>query len=295
MKVFSGDFWFRPVPAWRYDLVRIGFSVAALLTLVELWPYRLILLSDEGMNSLDAVLASSEHLSFSIFVFLTSPTAVTLSFLLAFAAGLCLLLGIAPRCAVAILYLWFLSFLARTQIAAVGYDYILSNFALLLLVSPLGQRSLPRGRRAPQMAPRYGLLLMRLQVYVIYWQTVLNRLDDEFWTNGDFLYYFLQSTYSRFTGEWLIDAAPTLRFFTWLIQAAEIALPLLLSFRRTMWIGFALGALLHLSIFLGGQHLLFFSLTMIMTYLSFVREAPPFFSGAFGRLRGPRASDPAAS
>lgn len=273
------SFWMRGVPDWNYVVIRIGFALAALAHLVELWPYRHAFLSDRGMVGQDAVISQHPGIYLSIYRFLESPAAVTTLFLSMVPVYLCLLLGIGSRFAIALSFGWYLSLVSRIGIGATGWDIIMSNFAFLLLVSPLG--SFPAMRRKPEpdrLVPRYGLFLMRLQVFVIYWRTVFNRFDDEYWRSGEFLYYFFQSAFSRFPGAWAIEAMPYLRWLTWSIQFAELAIPLLLAFRRTFPIGLLLGVLLHLSISVVSPQLITFSLMMMMTYLCFFANAVPWIN-----------------
>lgn len=276
-RLFS--FWMRPVPDWNYSVIRIGYALVALVHLMELWPYRLAFLSDSGMIDQDAVISQYPGIYLSILRFLESPVAVTSLFLIMIPVHLCLLLGVWSRLAIALSFVWYLSLVSRIGIGATGWDIIMSNFAFLLLVSPLGSFSVMKRESAKSRpVPRYGLLLMRLQVFVIYWRTVFNRFDDEYWRSGEFLYYFFQSAFSRFPGAWAIDAMPFLRWLTWSIQFAELAIPLLLAFRRTFPIGLLLGLLLHLTISVISPQLITFSLMMMMTYLCFSANAWPWIN-----------------
>lgn len=274
-RLFS--FWMREIPDWNYSVVRIGYALVALVHLVELWPYRLAFLSDRGMIDREAVISQNPTVYVSIFRFIETPVAITALFFLMIPVHLCLLLGIWPRVAISLSFTWYLSLVSRIGIGATGWDIIMSNFAFLLLVSPLGSFSPLNGKREKgRLVPRYGLLLMRLQVFVIYWRTVFNRFDDEYWRSGEFLYYFFQSAFSRFPGPWAIDAMPLLKGFTWSIQFAELAIPVLLAFRRTFPAGLVLGLMLHLTITVVSPQLLTFSLMMVMTYLCFSANAVPW-------------------
>jgi len=266
--------WLRQIDESRYALVRIGFSIVAFLNLCSLWPYRHSFFSSEGIISQMAAISEIQVFYPSVFGIIESPAAVTGYFIFSGLAIICLGLGRMPRLAAFFVFLWIMSFTFRAPISTTGWDLVLRCFSFLILVSPLGKSWKFPGswRPATRLVPVYGITLMRIQVLIIYWQTVIARFHDPFWQNGDFFAYFLLSHHSRWPGQWVIDALPLMRFFTWSTQGLEILLPVLLLIRKTRWIGIVLGCLFHLAIVIVSNNVSLFSLTMVMTYLAFLRQ-----------------------
>jgi hypothetical protein len=199
-------------------------------------------------------------------------------FIAAAAATLLLAWGKLARPMLGILFWFLLSIMQRAPVATSGWDFILLNFAAILLFSPLGEKWNPyhllllrKGSPMdPQSVPRYGLVLIQLQVFVIYWQTVIQKIGDYYWQTGDFLTYFMLSHHSRFAGSWVIHWHEFLDMLTYLTLMVELAIPILLWIPKTRRLGLFLGVAFHLSIAVFGVNLSIFSLVMIMTYLAFI-------------------------
>ena len=277
---FPARLFFRQVDERIYAAVRMGFAAVALLNLLFLWPDRQVFFSDAGLIDADVAQAHGYPAYFSIFAFARSAQAVS-CYLLATAAALVLLLaGVATRLAAFWALVWQLSYIARAPLVTTGWDMVLHVFALLLVVSPPGHCwSLPAllrggGKARPAQVSAHGLVLMRLQVLVIYWQAVLTRLtkpEPNFWNNGDFMSYFFLSHHARWPGPWVLEFGPLLTLATYTTQLAELAIPVLLWVRKTRWWGALLGCSLHAGISVFTRDLEVFSLAMMMTYLAFLR------------------------
>jgi hypothetical protein len=209
--------------------------------------------------------------------------------------------------AAAVVFLWHLSFIERAPVALAGWDNVLRAFAFLVLVSPMGRCwSLPAWwRKRPLQAAqveRYGLVLMRLQVVVIYLETVAYRMVNEnpYWRNGEFLSYFLMSHNSRWPGTWAAEHADILMLGTYLAMLTEAAIPILLLIKRTRWWGILLGLLFHGLITLLTRNIEPFLITMAMTYVAFlnggdVERVQRFLRGRFSKSPTSNATPSASS
>ena len=268
--------WLKAVDERRYALLRIAFAAVTLIHIAHLWPYRIALLCSGGI--IDPAVASSSNpgLYLSIFALLSSPLAVTIIFLIAASATLLLAWGKLTRLMLGVLFLFLLSVMQRAPISASGWDYILINLSFILLFSPLGEKWNPQnllpGRGKPpeeQFVPRYGLVLIQLQVFVIYWQTGMLKIDNYYWQTGDFMTYFMLSHHSRFPGAWVINWQGMLDMLTYLTLLVELAIPVLLWIPKTRKAGLLLGIGFHLGIAIFGVNLSIFSLVMISTFLAF--------------------------
>ena len=263
-----------------YAVIRIGFAAVALLNLIFLWPDRHVFFSDAGMFDADVARAQAEPVYFSIFAFARSGAAVTCCMAVTALALVLLLAGIAARLAAFWVLVWHLSYLARAMPATTGWDMVLRSFSFLVLVSPVGKcwtfPALLRGgaNKLPALVSGHGLVLMRLQVLVIYWQTVLRRLvvpEPNYWANGEFTSYFLLSHHARWPGPWVLEYGGLLTFATYAAQLAEAAIPVLLWVKKTRWCGMLLGFSLHAGISVFARDLWLFFLAMMMTYPAFLR------------------------
>ncbi|MFP6874201.1 MAG: HTTM domain-containing protein [Verrucomicrobiales bacterium] len=270
--------WLKGVDERRYALLRIAFAAVALVNIAHLWPYRITLLCANGIIDPAVAWDSGPGLYLSIFAAVNSPAPVTVVFIAAAAATLLLAWGKLARPMLGILFWFLLSIMQRAPVATSGWDFILLNFAAILLFSPLGEKWNPyhllllrKGSPMdPQSVPRYGLVLIQLQVFVIYWQTVIQKIGDYYWQTGDFLTYFMLSHHSRFAGSWVIHWHEFLDMLTYLTLMVELAIPILLWIPKTRRLGLFLGVAFHLSIAVFGVNLSIFSLVMIMTYLAFI-------------------------
>ena len=269
--------WLRPVDSRRYALLRMAFAAVTLLHIVHLWPYRIALLCNGGMIDPLVASGSSPGFSMSVFAIVATPFAVTAVFLVAASATILLAWGKLARPMMAIVFVFLLSVMQRAPISASGWDYILINLSFILLFSPLGNTWTPwnllrKKNTLPeaQFVPRYGLILIQLQVFVIYWQTVLLKIDNYFWQTGDFMTYFMLSHHSRFPGSWVVNWQGLLDIMTYITLLVELAIPILLWIPRTRRIGLFLGIGFHLGIAVLGVNLGIFSIVMISTFLAFI-------------------------
>jgi hypothetical protein len=188
--------------------------------------------------------------------------------------------GIGARFAAFWALVWHISFVARAPLPIAGWDTILRVYSFLILISPLGNcwtlPALIRGgaRTAAAGVSGHGLVLMRLQVFVIYWHAELARLlsPDPYWKNGEFMSYFMLSHFSRWPGHWVLQYEGLMILATFGVQVAEVAVPLLLLFRRTRWWGMLLGFALHVGISVMARGFVMFCVTMLMTYIAFLRK-----------------------
>ena len=274
------DFFFRREDERIYAAVRIAFAAVALLNLICLWPDRQVFFSDAGIVDRDVAISQAHPVYLSIFELAGSEAAVTGVMLLTALALVMLMAGVGARLAALWVLVWHVSFVARAPLVMTGWDAVLRCYCFLILVSPMGKCwTLPamlRGRRGtvPAEVSRHGLVLMRLQVLVIYWQAVLARLlhPDPYWRNGEFLTYFMLSHQARWPGRWVLEYGSLLTLGTYAVQLAEVAIPVLLWVKKTRWWGALVGTALHAGISLFARDLELFCLSMMMSYLAFLRK-----------------------
>ena len=263
-----------------YAVVRIAFAAVALLNLIFIWPDRFMFFSDAGMVDRDAAVKHAYPVYLSIFGLAGSDTAITAMMLVTALALAMLMAGIGARLAALWVLVWHISYMARAPLPLAGWDAVLRCFSFLILISPIGKCwTLPafmrgQGAMIPARVSRHGLILMRLQLLVIYWQAVLARIfhPDPYWGNGEFLSYFMLSHHARWPGPWVLEYGSLMALGTYGIQLAETAIPVLLWVKRTRWWGAILGIALHAGISVFAKDLGLFSLAITMAYLAFLRK-----------------------
>lgn len=275
------EFWFGQVDSRVYALLRIVFAIVALANLIDLWPDRFAFFADTGIVDLEVTKQNIGHAPrFSVFFLSSSEAMVTGTMLVAAGALVCLALGVFPRIAAVLAFVWQLSYSHRSFPIIHGWDVLLRILALFIMISPMGSRMrlpnlwLPREpekqpEKKVEYVPRYGLNLIQIQLAVVYWQTVWLKLDDIYWRNGEFFSYFMMSMYSRFQSRAWAEWQTLSCIMTYSTLAIELALPFLLYFKRTRWFGFFLGFGLHFGILVTSRIWLF-SIVVLIPYLAFL-------------------------
>ena len=281
MKAFC-SIWLKGVDQRRYAIFRVGFAILMLLHFACILPYAVSLLSHEGISP-SSMSAIGFHeitggISVSIFNLITSPLLVNLAVLLAIIACLLMISGKYSRTSLIYCFIIQLSFIHRAPISTTGWDTIITNICLILIFSPLGEnwglKSLIKNRlqiNSVSETPRYGLVLIQMQVFVIYWQTVLQKMGDYYWANGESITYFFLSHHGRFSGQWPVNIHGLLDKINYLTLLTELAIPILLWISKTRKIGLVIGISFHVCIAALGINLFLFSLTMIVSYLAFLK------------------------
>jgi hypothetical protein len=281
---FSG-IWLKPVDARRYAWTRLAFAAVIVCQMVHLWPYR------EGLFGNGGLFPEEVARAYNPGVHLPAILMVDVSwwpgFIIAtgFVAALLLFWGKWARASLVVVFLVLLVGIQRAPLATTGWDFILTNFSFILIFSPLATEWTPArlwisrktarlGRLETGMLPRYGLVLLQIQVAIIYWETVLGRAGDKFWGNGEFLSYYFLSLHSRFAGPWVLEWEGVLSAATFLTSFVEIAIPILLWIKATRWIGLATGVVFHMGIAAVSLNIGLFSITILMTYVSFLGGVP---------------------
>jgi hypothetical protein len=287
------DCWLGVADARVHALLRIAFAVVALINVIDLWPHRLAFFSGAGMTGPPVGRAG-----FPLFQYLESPAMVTAVFVVAALAAVWLCVGVMARPAIAILFVWQISYTGQGYPLVHGWDILLRAQAFILLISPLGP-SLPEWlgqckgnpgafHRGAALASRHGLVLTQIQLAVVYWQTVWLKAPDAHWRSGEFFSHFMMSLYSRFPAaawaRWEVVSA----LLSHATLLAEAAIPLLLWSRRTRMLGFVVGIGLHFSI-LAVSHIFLFSLAALVPYIAFLEGGDLDRLGSRLRKGGSRA------
>ena len=287
------EFFWGPADPRAYALVRMALAIGGTVNLIDLWPHRFELYASSGMIPLDAVHASMNGIRYlSVFDYVGSDAGVTAIFVAAAASLVALGLGVFPRVAAALVFVWHLSSSHRAPPIVHGWDHILRAYSLLVLVSPmpdvwsLGRRGPPAG--PTDAVPAYGLRLMQWQLAIIYMTTVWQKVPDAYWRNGQLLAYFSVSLFSRTpTALLLVRHEWASALGTYASLAIEAAIPWLLWFRRSRPLGLLAGFGLHFLVAITAR-IAIFSTCMLIPYAAFLQGPDIDWLSALARARGLR-------
>lgn len=269
-------FW-APADGRAYALVRIGFSIAALLNWLELFQRRQQFFGPRSMVDVGHLLqVSGDQPYLSAFYFANSDAIVTALFAVSGIGIVSLGFGAATRTAAAVVFAWHVSYSHAAFPILHGWDSLLRVYSFLLLISPAPTRwSLDsRKRRQDDTTeagpPAYALRLMQWQLLVVYLATVWLKVDDPQWRNGQLVALFQMSLYGRWSdATWLANAEIVASVLTYTSLAIEASVVFLLANGRTRWLGFVLGVSLHAGIALSAR-LTVFSLAILAPYAAFL-------------------------
>lgn len=272
---------FAPTDARIYTLLRVVLAGVSLVNWFCLLPYVDQMFLEVGGFPRHTPLASRPY---SVFYYL-SDSWIAVSFWVVPVLILGLVWGgRLARPSLVTLWLWTLSYNNYSRLHTVGWDVVLRAVLFLLVFAPLGSPLLRssllrpwRGssspattpRYPPTTAPRYGLLLVQIQVALIYLATAWHKLPAAEWRDGTVMIYFFASHHSTVAGPWVADWPLTLALVTYATLLIEMALPFLLWKKSTRPWGLLLGGALHLGIAITSD-LLLFSIVILSTYVAFL-------------------------
>ena len=264
-----------PADPRLYAGLRISFTLVALINLIQLWPERDVWFTSSGIIDQDMMRQCYARPYLTMFSVCQDHLSVSAYMILSGVAMVMLMLGVKPRWAAVIVLVWQVSYTTRATLALGGWDSILRAISLILVFSPLPTVwSLTRSKTGQEEeTPNYGLTLLRMQILVIYWQAVFERLESAYWLNGEFMSFYMLSHNARWPGLWVTDWGLLLKLVTFGVLLLEIALPLLLFSKRWYRLGILLGILLHGGITIMSINLSMFFLTMLVLFVACLRAS----------------------
>jgi predicted DCC family thiol-disulfide oxidoreductase YuxK len=281
--------WFQNAPTTPLEITRIGLGAALLLHYLLATPFLYLFWGDDGW--MPRALLEKEGLTpfaQSIFFYFTAPwqlAAFHALFLLCCAA---LMLGWRTSWVKWIVLIGQLSYDNRNANMGYGVDQILPCLLFILCMAPIGRAfSLDRVRevlrakrknlaaRLPVYTSTWAFActrLMQLQMAIVLFFSATEKLRGDVWWKGDAVWHVF--TDANYYNGFLLDL---LASQYWIVNLAtygtiliEIAYPFLIWGRKTRPFALAGAIFLHLN-FAFLMRLYYFSFTMIMGHMSFVR------------------------
>lgn len=279
-------FWFRPVSAMGFGLMRIGFGLTALLTLVFQMKDIERYYGPNGIlpHSLLSTVLRQEW-RFSLLDY-TSGFTTELLFLLLLLSLVLVTLGIGTRFMLAVSLILLSSFHEYGNIAVDGGDSMLRIIGFILLLSPCERAlSLTRLQKIlPSTMPIWPYRLLLWQMVIGYLFSGYAKWIGPAWRSGSAVSMILHvedtARLDVHSADLLTVLSPFLSTFTMLSQ---LAWGLLLLLPLLSWSGFPVpvrgtkrlvllcGVLVHIGIFLT-MNLGIFPLIMLTAYLGLLEE-----------------------
>ncbi len=300
----KGSFWFRPISASGFGLMRVGFGVVGFVSFLLQWTDITRYFSDDGLlpRSVMREFLRSDF-RFSVLDVIGDPTSVFLVYLILLACFALIAIGFLTRPALLVGVLLLFSFHERMPVLLAGGDTVLRLLGFLLLISPCDRSfsltSFRRNRRAWKKKgadPRttqatmsiwpWRLLLWQfLMIYVAsFWTKILGTM----WEDGSAVGIALRHEhFLRFPLAWVEPLSFLTKPFAFFLLASQLSWLLFLiipivehviprsrkMFARVPWRLCIIGAsaVSHLSIALF-LDVGIFSFIILAGYLGLLRE-----------------------
>lgn len=269
------DFFFSNVDPRVYAYLRLTIGGILAIYAMVLGPNWLFWFSENGVMDQAALQKSIDPDTWSILNCLPGTPAVlwTIYAVICIQIGM-LLVGFKTQFQSLCLFIWFLSLHHRNNLIWEGGDILLRVTLFLMIFMPLGALWSvdARLRKEKKECSVWPLRLLQIQLSLLYFSSVGQKLRGQDWLNGSAVYYSsqLDDAFGRlFSFHFPIEYFWVYQTMTWLILAVEILLIWGLwvpSLRRSV---VCIGVLLHLALELS-MNLFVFQWLMIIILLTFL-------------------------
>ena len=290
-------FWFDPVPTSTIAVFRIAFGFVLVLWTISLLPDAVAFYSSEGVRQAPQL----DTFELSLFEVSDAPAFAVAVVVVLLLAALCTMLGLGTQLATVVVFVVLVSLRRRDPYINNGGDSLVRYLAFFLMLSPAGAAlSVDRWRKrrddfweAPRRAP-WPLRLMQIQVAFVYLFTLFLKVQGERWVDGTAVVDSLRvGDLARFRPPAaLLDSLLLANVLTYVTLALELALAVLVWHRAFRPYVLAAGVALHVFIEVT-MSLGFFSVVMIIAYITFVPEDSMARAIDRARTRLQRARAPA--
>jgi predicted DCC family thiol-disulfide oxidoreductase YuxK len=200
MRIFKHleAFFFRPVSATGFGLLRMGWGAAALFIMLQQWADVTRYYSDRGVLPWPILSGFARtRYRFCLFDYVTDPHAVFAVYLFFLLLCVFLIIGQWPRLSMIGATVIYFSFHEKNPLILSGGETLMRDMAVILCVAPgLSALSRKRWRRQwthwksartllpPQTQPAWPYRLLLWQVFLVYSTSVWDKLLGWSWTHG---------------------------------------------------------------------------------------------------------------
>jgi hypothetical protein len=270
------EFWFKPVPVATIAVLRIAHGFVVLLWASAIAPDAMTFFSRDGVLPAQ----SQSGFRWGLLQVFPQKSAVLALLILLFVSGVCLMIGYRSKLAALLVFVCLISFSRRDPWVFNAGDSLFRHMALFLAASPCGSAlsvdSWRRNRRGfwtfPLRAP-WAQRMIQVQVSMLYLFTVWAKARGPRWIGGTAVSESLRvGDLTRLDlGYRATESLLVANLLTYGTLVVELALAILIWNRKLRPIVIGLGIALHLFIEVTFG-LGFFSMVIIMSYISFVPE-----------------------
>jgi predicted DCC family thiol-disulfide oxidoreductase YuxK len=282
------QFWFQSSPTTPLELARIGVGAAALVHYAQSTPYLLDLWGETGWMPYARVMETYDPWKQSVFFYFSAPWQWVVFHLLFLFCCTALMAGWRTSWVKWIVLIGHISYNYRNPSLTYGVDKIMASLLFILCLAPVGRAmSFDRVRAVrkvkltnleavvpPYYSPWAGACtrLMQIQMAALFFYSAVSKLRGDEWWSGDAVWIVFTTSehYNRFALDllasqyWLVNLAT---YGTILIELGYT----FLIWQRSTRPYFLAGALFLHVMFALLMGLFYFSFTMTMGHMSFVR------------------------
>jgi hypothetical protein len=268
-------FWFRETETSTLALFRIAFGIVVLAWTISLAPALYSFYDDRGILPSYPDGGSG---AWGLLQLNSSTAAVTILYLFLLVGALCLVFGFKTRLAAVVVFVCLISFGRRNPWVLNSGDLLVFVLAFYLMLAPSGAAlSVDRWLQAksrwwefPQRS-LWPLRLIQVQVSLLYFFAVWEKLRGETWNDGTAVSYaFRIEDLERFpVPGFVTDSLLLANLLTYGTLAVELSLAILVWNRKLRPWALLLGVGLHLGIAYAVR-VGFFSVASLVAYIAFL-------------------------
>ncbi len=268
-------FWFREAETSTFALIRIAFGVVVVAWTISLAPALYSFFDDGGILP---TYPDGGAGAWGLLQLDSSAAAVTTLYLLLLVGALCLVFGFKTRLAAVVVFVCLISFGRRNPWVLNSGDLLIFVLAFYLMFAPSGaalsvDRWLEAKSRFWEFPRRslWPLRLIQVQVSLLYFFAVWEKLRGETWNDGTAVSYaFRLEDLERFpVPGFVTDSLLLVNLLTYGTLAVELAVAILVwNGRLRPWV-LLLGVMLHLGIAYAVR-VGFFSYAALVGYIAFL-------------------------
>ena len=268
-------FWFRETETSTLALFRIAFGIVVLAWTISLAPALYSFYDDRGILPSYPDGGSG---AWGLLQLNSSTAAVTIVYLFLLVGALCLVFGFKTRLAAVVVFVCLISFGRRNPWVLNSGDLLVFVLAFYLMLAPSGAAlSVDRWLQSKSgfwefpLRSLWPLRLIQVQVSLLYFFAVWEKLRGETWNDGTAVSYaFRIEDLERFpVPGFVTDSLLLVNLLTYGTLAVELSLAILVWNRKLRPWALLLGVGLHLGIAYAVR-VGFFSVASLVAYIAFL-------------------------
>ncbi|GBF81409.1 HTTM domain-containing protein [Aphanothece sacrum] len=280
-QIFRGwnIFFHQPINPQICDIIRIFYSFLLLINLLVLLPDLNNWFGENGLLPYSVSREIIDPDTLTIFMWLPKNNDVLwLCYGIFVSQIILLLIGLFSRFQAICVFIWFVSFVHRHHILFDAEDTLFRLIGFFLIFMPIGTYysldnclNTRKGYTLNKKKSTWALRLLQIQMSLIYFSTVWEKMKGEDWVNGTAIYYVshLDDLFGHFpVPQFLFTSLTLMKIMTWIVLVVELFIPIGLWFKETRRFALLIAVGMHLSLEYA-MNLFLFQWLMLVGLLSF--------------------------